>query len=405
MDIEPHVPGVIRQIANTPGLWSGHYKLVDHPYRIGDNHRAEILIRALLDPSRKVPIIALSVPEGSDNEATPLLDAGVLARACTGLAIVVILTPENSWELTEQFGKQLSVYNGAARVYLPGFTEDANPFGGHELILPHGFENPDTAKRALTRLRWIAAAGSVRRTQLGVDLFAFSAVKAQELQRRQIALQNSGATTQERLEAANARSVFLESQLKESEKYVEQFSDLHQEAEDRAETAEAQVRAYAFRIQQLQDELKSSGVEPDAQIALPDRWEDFANWCDVNLAGRVALSPQARRTIKDARFDDVGLAARSLIWLANNYREAKVSGGDGAMRDVIIEKGVLNAHCGNDCYQMDWQGKRRAVEWHIKNGGNTRDPARCLRIYYFWDEFSMQVVVSYMPTHRRTDAS
>jgi hypothetical protein len=405
IDIEPHVPGVVLQIANAAGLWSGNYKLLDRPLRIKNSDGAEILFRALLDSARKVPIIAVSVPEGSGQNAEPLLDAKVLARACAGLAIVVVLAPEVSWLLTERFGKQLSVYNGAARVYLPGFTEDANPFGGHELLLPHGFENPDVATRALTRLRWIAAAGSVRRTQLGTDLLAFSAIKAQELQRRQIALQHSGATAQEQLDAANTRILLLQNQLEESRNYEQQFSDLHQEAEQRSEAAEAQVRAYAFRIQQLQDELKSSGTQPDAQIVLPTTWEAFANWCDVNLAGRLALSPQARRTIKSAEFEDIVLAARCLLWLANDYREAKINGGDGALRDASVENGVMNAHCGKDSYEMDWQGKKRDVEWHVKNGGNTRDPVRCLRIYFFWDESSLQVVVAYMPAHRRTDAS
>ena len=45
------------------------------------------------------------------------------------------------------------------------------------------------------------------------------------------------------------------------------------------------------------------------------------------------------------------------------------------------------------------------VEWHIKNGGNTRDPRRCLRIYYFWDEDSQQVVIATMPAHIQTGAT
>lgn len=405
LEIEPHVPGVIRQIANSTGLWSGNYRLLDRPLRIKDQRGAELLYRALLDSTRKVPIIALSIPENSDNNGKPLLDAEVLAQACAGLAIVVVLTPEVSWVLTERLGKQLSVYNGAARVYLPGFTEDANPFGGHELLLPHGFASSEGATRALTRLRWIAANGSIRRTQLGTDILAFSAIKAQELQQRQTALQYSGATDQEQLKAANERIALLETQLRASENYVQDFSDLHGEAEARAETAEMQVRTYAFRIQQLLDELRGSGVQPDAKIDFPGYWADFANWCDVYLAGRVALSPQARRAIKDAEFGNVHLAAKCLLWLANNYREAKLGGGDGALRDTPIENGVVNTHCGNDSYEMEWQGKKRQVEWHVKNGGNTRDPTRCLRIYFFWDEYSQQVVVTHMPAHRITGAS
>jgi len=56
-------------------------------------------------------------------------------------------------------------------------------------------------------------------------------------------------------------------------------------------------------------------------------------------------------------------------------------------------------------FDMEWQGKKRRVEWHIKNGGNTHDPKRCMRIYYFWDDASLQTVIANMPAHIRTDAT
>ncbi len=45
------------------------------------------------------------------------------------------------------------------------------------------------------------------------------------------------------------------------------------------------------------------------------------------------------------------------------------------------------------------KGKRVEVEWHVKNGGNTTDPTRCLRIYYFWDDAEERVVIASMPDH------
>jgi hypothetical protein len=98
------------------------------------------------------------------------------------------------------------------------------------------------------------------------------------------------------------------------------------DAEQRAEITETQLRAASFRIQQLLEQLKSSGVVPDAKISLPEEWHEFANWCDVNLAGRVVLSPQARRLLKSAVFEDVNLAAKCLLWLANDYQAARAGG-------------------------------------------------------------------------------
>ncbi|MGA7524075.1 MAG: hypothetical protein WBW84_16605 [Acidobacteriaceae bacterium] len=403
--IEPHVPGVVRQLIERPGLFAGKYRLFDHPFVIKTTHSIELLMNALVDPSRKVPIIALSVPSEASDPDQPLLDAKTLAQACAGLAVVVVIPAAFTWSLTEEFGKQLSVYEGAARVYLPGFTEDANPFGGHELVLPPKVLTPTWPTAALTRLRWIAANGSVRRLNLGRDVVAFASLKAEEIQQRQARLAQTGASEREQLEAAEERLALMEVQLAEAVNYQQEFSDLHAAAEERAEAAETQLRAATFRIQQLLSEVKGAGTAPDSQIPLPETWAEFTNWCDVNLAGRVLLTPRARRALRDAVYEDVQLAAKSLLWLANEFREAKMGEPDGSLRDRIVAPGVLNAHCGSDSFMIEWQDKSHDVEWHIKNGGNTHDPTRCLRIYYFWDDQSQQVVIATMPAHIRTDAT
>ena len=167
LKIEPHVPGVVRQIVKQPGLLAGAIRLTDRFVTARSDKDTNLLIDALLDPSRKLPIVVLSVPSNAIDPHRPLLDATTLAKACAGLALVKVLPSEFSWVLTQRLGKQLSTYEGAARVYLPGFTEDANPFGEHELILPTRLSNEIHAESALTRLRWIAANGSVRRLKIG----------------------------------------------------------------------------------------------------------------------------------------------------------------------------------------------------------------------------------------------
>ncbi len=405
LNIQPSVPGVVRQIIQNPGLLNGSYKLTDTPLCIRTVMDLDILIRALLDPSRKLPIIVLSVPLDAEDIYTPLLDAKAIAQSCAGLAIIAILPSELCWKLTERFGKRLSVYEGAARVYLPGFTEDANPFGGHELILANRFQNPAGVTDSSTRLCWIAANRSVRRIQLGSDVMSFASLKAHGLERKQAELWNAGATEREQLETAEKRIVFLKEQVNESEKYQQEFSDLHDLAEGRAEAAETQLRASAYRIQQLLEQIKAIGASPDEKIELPERWEDFASWCDLNLAGRVILTPQARKGLRSTDFADIELAARCLLWLANEYRTAKVDDSFGTLRDAPVVPSVINAHCGSDVFKFEWQSKMRDVEWHIKNNGNTRDPARCLRIYYFWDDATQEVVIASMPGHRRSDAT
>lgn len=133
-------------------------------------------------------------------------------------------------------------------------------------------------------------------------------------------------------------------------------------------------------------------------MALPATWKEFPAWCGEHLADRLILSPRARNTIKKTQYEDVETAAKCLLWLAGDYRRARLDGAGDDLRGPI-ESGLWNDRCGGDSFPFDWNGRRVEVEWHVKNGGNTTDPARCLRIYYFWDEAGRHVVVASMPDH------
>jgi hypothetical protein len=257
----------------------------------------------------------------------------------------------------------------------------------------------------MNRLRWSAARGSVRRLQLGSDVFSFPVYRAKVLEQKQKELSIAGATDKEQLNAAKVRINLLEQQLDEKTRWETDLYRLFTEAEERAEAAETLAKPTGFRIQQLEAQIKTKGGSPDETITLPTSWDSFVGWCDEVLAGRLALSPQARRALKGAVFEDIELSARCLLWLANTLRTMMMERANGSLRDIVLEPGITNAHCGNDCFEIEWQGKKRRVEWHVKNGGNTHDPKRCLRIYYFWDETSMQTVIARMPAHLRTDAT
>jgi hypothetical protein len=117
------------------------------------------------------------------------------------------------------------------------------------------------------------------------------------------------------------------------------------------------------------------------------------------------LASQARAGVRSPKFENIELAARCLLWLANEYRDRRLNGGDGTLLNVTIEAGIKNAPSGNDEFSIAWRGETYNVDWHIKNGGNTRDPKRCLRIYYLWDSVTQQVIVADMPAHRISEAS
>lgn len=404
LDIEPHPPGLVQQVAEACGLTLGGYALRPDASVINDEEGITALTDMLVSPTRHLPLIILTVPTYSADEWLPLLDAAVLARATVGIAHVAIVPASLTWVLTERFGKIRSVFGGAARIYLPGFSEDADPYV-HTLFLADRLQTAEEKARASRTMRLISAAESLRRTKLGSDVLSFASIRSAHLQLVQDRLEETGASSDEKLAAATNRIEALERQVQDSINYLQYYEAEHAKAEARAASAEEQGRASAYRIQQLLDQIKLAGAKVDASIKLPEKWDDFANWCDVNLAGRLILTPLARHQVSSPEFDDVKLVARCLLWLANECRDRRLNGGDGSLRDEAIEEGVRNAHCGGDQFEFRCHGGMMTADWHVKNGGNTRNPSRCLRIYYGWDKNVRQIVVAEMPAHRKTDAS
>jgi hypothetical protein len=403
-DIQPHVPGFVRQLAERMGIAQDGWDVRHVPWLINSNEDAEELVEFLLDEKRKSPVFVLAVPEDASEQNKPLVAVEALAKAVTGIGCVAIVPAAFTWALTERFGKQRSVYNGAIRTYMSGFTEDASPYN-HRLILAETLKTQTAQQDAIKMMCRVAAEESIRRHPLGKDVVPFSEVRVASVRLKQDRLEETGASDTEKLDVAKERIKALEEQNIELEKILEYFASEHEKIEERAQVAEQRLNGNAFRIRQLEDQLKTSGAVLDADIRPPERWSDFGEWCDNHLSGRVVLASLARRNARSPEFTDIPQVARCFLWLANECRERRINGGDGSLREESVGDGIKNAHCGSDVFDIDWQGEKHQVDWHIKKGGNTRDPKRCLRIYYFWEPNTQQIVVADMPAHRRTGAT
>ncbi len=403
LQIEPHTPGFIQQVVENCRLISGNKLLSVAPAVHQTEADAEDLIDYLVNPSRQLPIFVVTLAEnGQFNH--PTLDTAALSRAVLGIGHVALLHPAATWRLTERFGKFKSVFGGAARVYLPGFSDDADPYI-HRLVLANQLDTAEGAARATSWMRQLAAQESILRAKLGRDVLPFAAIRDASLQLRQQNLRNQDASASDQLVAANDRIAALETQVASLGSEQDYYISEYEKERARAELSESQAQKSAYRIQHLTNELKAKGDDPDQDIAIPTSWQELPAWCDEQLAGRLVLTPNAHRGARNPVFTDVETAAQCLLWLASECRDQRINGGGGSINNVTIKDGIQNASCGADTYEFDWNGRRFSADWHIKNGGNTRDPSRCLRIYYCFDPQTQQIIVSDMPAHRRTGAT
>jgi hypothetical protein len=401
LDLLPHVPGLLHRLEATCGIEFAGQGFFSDAWRIRSAEDAHALVDLLLDPARMQPVFVFTHHER--DEDFPLLerDADALARATLGLAHTVILPVALSWYLTERFGRFLSVFNGAARIYLPGFTEDADPYAGHRLITRDRFASFDP----FAFFHRVAASDSLARLKLGRDIPEFSSIRTATLTNLQAYLEHSGADEQDIISSLKQQKELLEKELGDARELQAYFGEEHTREKLRAEAAETQLAAANTRIQHLLAAVRKAGGDPYADVPLPVCWNDFGDWCEQHLSGRVTLTKRARREVRDAMFADIAQAARCVMWLANFYRDTKLNGAGMTLRDYAVEPGIWNSPCGADEFPVGWRGQNRVADWHIKTGGNKRDPIRALRIYYFWDAASSQVVIASMPGHASTGAS
>lgn len=126
--VTPQVPAFLRQIAARCGLTAGGVPVTAEPWQIRTDADAGNLITMLQSSARCLPVVVASGDERAADPSVPCLDVHALAQAMLGLAHVVVLPAVYSYWLTDRFGKTLSVYHGAVRVYFPGFGENAYPY-------------------------------------------------------------------------------------------------------------------------------------------------------------------------------------------------------------------------------------------------------------------------------------
>lgn len=400
--VQPHAPGFAQQIIKNVGLVFGSKAAEPDPEFVDTEADLNAFVQTLLDPYRQLPVLALSCRSG---QTLPLIDADALTAAVFGLAHVYVLSSQATWRLGEELGKQRSVFAGGIRCYLPGFDLASSPFA-HRLVIGENLTTDEQKLKAQYWFRSIVADYSIAHLRLGKEIVSFSAVRSAQSQLERNASLVSGIQNDPAEREATTQLIqSLTDQVKDLAAQNEYFDKEHAAAIKRAEEAEQQAATSAYIIQTLRDALRERGVSTDDDIIWPTEWAALGDWVDQNLTGRLVLNSTARKMIRKPIFEDVEATAQCLLWLATTCRDRRIDGGDGSLREAEVLNGIRNAHCGSDEYETVWQGRKYTVDWHIKNGGNVRAPERCLRIYYFWDETTQQIVVDELPAHRRTGAT
>jgi hypothetical protein len=134
LETRPRPPRLVANLIRT-----SHFRVVDggvalliEPGALAIETMDEFVLGLLLGPNRRLPVIGISQPRYG---VTERIDAARIADELIGLAHVWAIPAAVTWELSKALTPRLSVYNGAARVWWPGFALSDDPYD-HPLWLP-----------------------------------------------------------------------------------------------------------------------------------------------------------------------------------------------------------------------------------------------------------------------------
>jgi hypothetical protein len=394
---------VVRQLIGRIESLADGLRLSEIAQRVATEEALDDVVALIDDQSRQLPVVVIA--DGADRERFAAPDA--VARRLAGAAHVYSIDVETAWALTRRFGKPLSVFDGAARFYRPGFNADsADPFE-HPLWIPRANSAPEArADIIVDRVLATSISAGTGREYPRFNVIR-QAVAAQTIQTRR---QTSTDADLSRLfEEENSR---LDAELKALRAEFDQWLDEADSSSFESERVIAEMKSEVARIRAQNDSLKmalANGGQAPAREPLRS-YADFEEWAAKNLSGNIWLAPKAKKEMeKSANFDSPEVIGNALLMLDALYVEMRRNPGfeNKKSYDIKLEElGCVDQPCFTDRnaiksfpeYAVTYQGERYWCDFHVKFGGGT-DPRRFFRIYYHWLEDEQILLIGHLPSH------
>lgn len=401
----PSVPGIVYRILSMFSVEADGYALSEEPDDV-DIGSLSAFVDLLRNPGRELPVVAIS--QSADGSVR--LDAETIIRRIAGAAHVAVLTTEACWELSRKLGRHLSVYNGAARMYLPSRDlESDDPFR-HPIHFSS--REGDTTGYANWLARTILPGTFVRpRPEFEKTRFGNVRASAAELTRSQHAVVTSTNSETEALIASLQDSLAaLKHQRDEDSEAAQALLD---EAADTQEAIAEEKNELASENSRLRAKLRALGAASSSTptTTIPfDTYDQFEDWADATLGQNIEILPRAVREIeKRGTPETLDSFKATLLCIRDYYVPLKIDGGldlkrkfEDACRDLHIEETACFAQKGAiksfPEYRARYGSDSIWLDRHFKFGAGY-DPRNMFRIYFYWDDINNVVVIGHAPTH------
>jgi len=372
-----------------------------------ETSQVETFVELLKHDQRVFPVVWISA---HNSDGHPLIDPIPIADWLAGVAHVIVSEGEGpSRAIEDLLNEKFNCYNGAVRIYWPGFSEEDSRFD-HKLWLPHEVERLEKGKRYGFRSHLLSYVSEVSTNRLIDDVVEWSDVRRLQSRDELRRLQEEGQD-QDALEVAEEIIDDLES---ENQKFKQQLGQLQDEKERARNEAEQWRKAY----QEGQKSDGTASVGPVSEDLPPATLTDAVDRIlseygpDANET-RVRIPKSVRRETTD-EFEDAESAYDALKWLATTFVDAKRGEERCPNLGLSCRRASGFGYSANqsdrtmgeypDDYYLTWKGERHALQRHLGKG-SSKDPRETIRIAFFYDGEGGEVVIGYIGQHQRTRAT
>jgi hypothetical protein len=410
-DLRPSRPNLVPRLLEALSAEADGECLSDRITWLERPDEADMLASLIYKPGRRLPIVAVSTDERGGAQT----DLGQLSRRLSGAAHIFALRPHTSWELSRLIGKRMSTFHGAARIYMPGLSEDDEDPYQHPLWLPpRSGENRglihDIAERVFP-LGFHDRDGETRFRHIGQLRKAASAA---------LALQGVGTTD----EQSKAQITALQDEVADLKEQLDVAEGLERIASSAEKAAQQDVQRLQEEISRLKAEnyrLRTvSSLTGEQSAPVGDRplldYDDLESWAEEVLGPNIYIHSRAIRECRKVGHPNMfERITATLLAIRDHWVPYKLLGGlerKHAADKALLALGVIDTGCftrreraAEEREYSVTEGKVRWVLYDHFKYGKSRDNAEQFRIYYAWDDEGQRLIIGKMPSHLHNDKS
>ncbi|HPU31096.1 MAG TPA: hypothetical protein PK184_00185 [Phycisphaerae bacterium] len=354
----------------------------------------------LLAPGRTLPVIVLT-PDAWNGRF--LIDPDETFDAVKGFAHVAVM--ETKWaafKLTDVVDRELSCFNGAARIYWPAFTLKSNPFD-HRLYLPGNLE--------YWRSKGVTFGKHLFRMLAAISAFRFVEGPAIRAARKVLAdVERSKVTALvDEVKKGRSSKEELETQVLEALAKIEELTEERDQLKADLEAQKAAWGEYqAFMANEAQSDDAQTREQRDAAKDVGLKSVRAAlNKAKADFEDTLQFLESAEKAADESPFknpDRVYELFEALAQVAMEWRENK-GNLRRSWKDALAELGFeykdkvsqTSKTKWADDYTFTYNGRKLVFEQHITIGA--KQPDKCLSVHFYRDDANLVLVIGHCGRH------